>query len=65
MGFGRRPGYTRCKVNFVGSLFNDHPEPGVWTKPSTTNKGLEEWEIESKKTSQTLYYLSSYLYSRR
>ncbi|KAL4860436.1 hypothetical protein BDV12DRAFT_205062 [Aspergillus spectabilis] len=51
LGFGRRPGYARCKVNFVSSLFNDHPTPGTWSKRSNdpvTGRPEGRWEIENK-----------------
>ncbi|KAL4756604.1 uncharacterized protein BDW70DRAFT_164337 [Aspergillus foveolatus] len=43
------PGYSRCKVNFVGSQYADHPTPGRWSKrdgeePTNEHGG---WEIES------------------
>jgi hypothetical protein len=49
-GFGRRPGYSRCKVNFVGSQYADHPTPGRWSKRGGEEKPTNEhggWEIES------------------
>ncbi|KAL5040855.1 hypothetical protein BDW71DRAFT_212703 [Aspergillus fruticulosus] len=50
VGFGRRPGYSRCKVNFVGSQYADHPTPGRWSKRDGEEEPTNEhggWEIES------------------
>ncbi|KAJ9481815.1 hypothetical protein VN97_g11646 [Penicillium thymicola] len=49
IGFGKRPGYSKCKVSFIGSSFSDQATPARWSKrdqekPMGANDG---WEIES------------------
>jgi hypothetical protein len=69
LGFGKRLGYAPCKVNFVGSLFDDHPRPGTSSKRSIVTEKPEEWEIESKPIQylsfSVPFHLVTYLYLRR
>lgn len=50
-GFGVRPAYTKCKANFVGSQFSDHPSPARWSKRGDGQEELINedggWEIDS------------------
>ncbi|BDD60942.1 hypothetical protein MAP00_006029 [Monascus purpureus] len=45
------PAYTKCKANFVGSQFSDHPSPARWSKRGDGQEELINedggWEIDS------------------
>ncbi|KAJ5224936.1 hypothetical protein N7468_006161 [Penicillium chermesinum] len=48
-GFGKRPEYKMCKVNFAGSKFADQQTPGSYSKRDQDDSigGNDPWEIES------------------
>ncbi|KAJ6060310.1 hypothetical protein N7444_002164, partial [Penicillium canescens] len=48
-GFGQSPGYTMCKVNYIGSTFSDQTAPASYSKRDQNELTGEnnEWEIES------------------
>jgi hypothetical protein len=45
-GFGIRPGYARCKIDFRGSTFDSQGPPATSSKRSVGK--FHEWEIESE-----------------